>query len=227
MESEKSGLLQLALIETEGHVWRGWSRRWPLILSTAWALVVTGFVGLWWFVGERTSENDFLIRFFDSLVGIGSFSLAGAITIATIYSATRSGHAVKLTEAREASARVEKKKGRINALVGASLEAASYGLWMAEIQRRGLKPWRRFIPESEIQRQFAIVSWRQLSAAAVAASKALEQIRYEDPDLLDLAGDHFDVVVELQQAAFEGDPEYLQTSARRIRESADRLWAAV
>ena len=205
---------------------RVWWHQWWLRLSIlVLAIVVWVLLSLWWFVGERSdSDGSNLISFFDSLVGIASVFLGGAVTIATAYSAGRVADTVALTREREEADRIERKKGRVEALVGASLEAATYGLWMAEIQRRGLKTWRRFIPESEVQRQFAIVSWRQLSAATVAASKALERLRYEHPDLAALAGGHFDLVVELQQAAFEGDSEYLHASAQKIRESADKLW---
>lgn len=205
-----------------------WGRWWAVLVSTGWIFVVTGFLGLWWFVGGKTtSEDGVLITFLDSLVGIGSFALAGAVAIATIYSATRVAQGVRLAQEREATQELNQKRGRLEALIGASLEVGAYGASMGEIQRRGLRTWRRFLPEPVAQRELAVSSWRQLSSGAVAASKALERIRYEDPDLLDLAGRHYDLVVELQQAAFDGDLQRLEDCAARIRASADELWAAI
>lgn len=143
-------------------------------------------MSFWWFVGERTQTGEeTLIRFFDSLVGIASIFLAGAVTIATCYSASRAARAVELAQESQAAERAEKKKGRVDALVAASLEVGAYGAWMAQVQHRGLKTWRRLLPEPVVQRELGIASWRRLSSAAVAASKALERFRYEDPDVAD------------------------------------------
>lgn len=208
---------------------RQWWSTWWLPLSVFMLLAVVGFLfNFWWLVGQQTdSDGDALIRFFDSLVGIAAVFFGGSVTIATIYSATRSARAVKMAEERAQADRLAGKKGRLDALIGASLEVGAYGAWMAEIQFRSRKVSNRLFPEPMTQRELVLASWRQLSAAAVAASKALERIRYEDPDVFELAGRHYDLVTELQQAAFEGEPDRLQEQAANIRTSADELWAGI
>lgn len=208
---------------------RAWWRDWWLRLSILFLFAQVGFLlNMWWFVGERTaSGEDALIRFFDSLVGIASVFLAGAVTIATCYSASRAARALDLTEDLQAAERTSERKGRINALVGAGLEVAAYGAWMAELQDEGRKISHRLLPEPVAQRELVIASWRQLSDSAVAASKALERIRYDDPDLFHLGGFHYDLVLDLQRAAFAGDSDTLQNRAADIRSSADALWSAI
>ncbi len=88
--------------------------------------------------------------------------------------------------------------------MGAGLEVAAYGAWMAELQDEGRKISHRLLPEPVAQRELVIASWRQLSDSAVAASKALERIRYDDPDLFDLGDFHYDLVLDLQRARLRG-----------------------
>lgn len=208
---------------------KGWWRDWWLRVSILLLLAVVGLLlSLWWFVGERTGTGgDVLLRFFDSLVGIAAVCFGGAVTIATIYSATRVARGVALTEQRECAERLERRKARLEALVGATLEAGWYAGSIAELQHRGLKRWRRLVPESVAEREFTLAAWRHVSSAGVSASKALERIRFEDPDIAAVAGEHYDLLLNLQALAFEGRIEDLQEQAERIRVSADALWRAV
>lgn len=206
-----------------------WWQRWWLRLSIGVLLAgVWLLLGLWWFVGKRAAaDGPTLISFLDSLVGIGSIALAGSVTIATAYSASLVARTVRMSEDRHSDERSERRMGRVEALVGASLEAGAHASWLAEVQKRGMSPWGRWIPQPAVEREVVLSSWRQLTDAAVAASKALERIRYDHPDLAELAGKHFDLVVELQRIAGRGDADALQAHAARIRGSADSLWDTV
>ena len=205
--------------------WRAWWLRLSIFLLLA---VVALLLNLWWFVGTRTGTGGAtLIVFFDSLVGIGSVFLGGAVTIATAYSASRAARAVELTEERRLIEEDAQKRGRVDALIAASLEAGAYAGWTAHLQQRGLMTWRRFLPEPVAQRKLTLESWRQLSSAVVSASKALERIRYEDPELADRAASHYALVADLHESALKGKIEELNLQGARIRESADELWKAV
>ncbi len=101
------------LVEGGRFAVRGWWRDWWLRLSILFLFAQVGFLlNMWWFVGERTaSGEDALIRFFDSLVGIASVFLAGAVTIATCYSASRAARALDLTQDLQAAERTSERRG--------------------------------------------------------------------------------------------------------------------
>lgn len=163
----------------------------------------------------------------DGWISFSQILLAAVIAWATVFYARRTKDMVDLMVQREAAAESEARIARVEALAGASLEAAGYGGWMVEAQHRGLHTWRKFLPEPAAQTEIVLVAWRQLSAAVIAAARALERIRYNDSDLAKPAADHFALVVQLQLRASEGRVEEMSGLVERIRSSADELWQRV
>ncbi len=159
------------------------------------------------------------------LVGVAQVFLAFVVAVATLYHVRRNSEMVDLMRNQDQDDIAKERRARVDALIGASFEVAGYAGWMAESQRSGLKTWRKWVPEPIAQREILVVCWRQLSASTISVSKALERIRFEDGDLAELAGHHFDLVLELQQSAAQGDVDHIEVQVAEIRRSADALWA--
>lgn len=126
-------------------------------------------------------------------------------------------------ERKERQQRQAERVGRAQVFAGLCVEAAGYAGVIVEIQRRGLKTWHKFVPEPVVTREFLLQAVPQLNSAVTAVSKALEQLRFSEPDLEEPAGALFDAVMDVYSHSLAGDATEIEVIAARIRQLADDL----
>ena len=203
-------------------VWTG--RRWLLFFAVALvgAVWVLGNMS-WDLAGKPVEGTEALLAQLQGLLTTAEFALAAAVGLGVLYQAQQTGRTVRLMEHKEKQQRLRERRGAAQAFAGICIEAAGYAGMIAEVQRRGLKTWRRYLPEDEATRQFLFQAFPQLNTALAAASKGLEQLRFSEPDLDAEAGALFDAVMEIYNYSTSGNTEEIEPAAQRIRQLADDL----
>lgn len=203
----------------------GWlTRRWIWIVAVVagtW-VVLLGLLA-WRFAGRPVKGTEGLIAQLDILVGVSQVGLALMVALATIHHARVASQMFESLRQREADDRRRERIGIVHAYVGSAIEATGYLGAIAQIQRRGLRTWRRWFPESEATRRFLLSGWEQLADSVAHVSKGLERLRYSEPDLVPSAELLFDVVLDLQRKALDGRIDELQEKAARVRQIAPDL----
>lgn len=203
-------------------------RRWIWIIGsmfTLWFLILS--LVAWDIASKPVEGAEGLIAQMGMLIAISQALLGLVVAVSTIYYAKRTGEMVDLMNRRELFERSEKREGAVLALTGSAMEVAGYAGGLAQMQRFGLRWYRRLVRESPAQRDFLVASWKQLSNSVARVTVAVERLRVVAPDLSDPAEELLDSVMETLRLATIGEVGKLQSQAAVIRDKADLLEAPI
>jgi hypothetical protein len=179
-----------------------WSSNWIAIVAAVYGIAILFVIAaVWVVIRQEVSHARSLI-------------LQGELLIGGIQATLTRGQAS--TDARE-------RRGAALNLIGTAIECAGYAGWLAGLQHFGLRWYRRVLPESPAQRAFAVAGWKLFAASAASVARALEVVRFEQPDLVPLGEELFDVVMRAFDAVPKGDQKALERSAADLRRLADQL----
>lgn len=193
------------------------------VVAAVW-LIILGLVA-WRFAGERVNDVRGLFDQVDMLVGVSQAGLAFMVALAAIQQARIASRTARLMHVRDEQERMRERLGVVHAYVGSAIEVTAYAGAMAEVQRRGLRTWRRLVFASRTAEQIRLTAWRLITDAVAASAKGLELVRYSEPDLEGPAEELFGVVLTIHDLAMEGRSDMIQAEAERIRDMASELRA--
>lgn len=214
-----------ALGESLAEAWRS---KWFVIVAliAGWLVWILSSV-TWRVVGEPVPDTAGRLAQMQTLIAMFQAAVTTVAVLAAVHSNRTSLTIARDARTREDRALRNERVGRVNDLVGSSLEAAGQAGVLATFQDLGLHSWRRWLPESPAQRDLAVAAWKAFVEAVARASKAVERIRYDDPDLITPAENLFDVVLKMQVVATEGEVARLMDLAREVRSHANQLQSLV
>ena len=113
------------------------------VVAGAW-LIVLGLVA-WRFAGQRVDDVSGLFEQLDMLVGVSQAGLAFMVALAAIQQARIAGRSTRLMQVRDEQERARERAGVVHAYVGSAIEVAAYAATVSEVQRTGLRTWRRLL----------------------------------------------------------------------------------
>ena len=200
-------------------VW--WRSDWIWVAGLLLAAPV--FVVAWvaWQLAQKpVVGTEGLILQEQMLIAVVQSLLAYAVAMSALSS-------VRLAQRANAEEKRRQRRALCSALVGSAIECLHHAGSVANLQGMNLRWPGKHLPDTKAQASFAVKGWQLMSVSAAAASKNVEQMRYEEPDLLLLALDLFDEIGLAVESATHGRTDEVLDIARKVRQKANRLHTAV
>ncbi|HEV2756165.1 MAG TPA: hypothetical protein VG318_10385 [Actinomycetota bacterium] len=206
-----------------------WSDAWVKILGVVLAAVLYVVLRVAWkMLGLPASGTGEVLTQMQMLIAALQAGFAYVLAMTAMHASKMNTASVRQARQRDLEDDRRHRAGLAYALSGAAIDAAASGTALARVQQSGLRPWRRWLPQSTARREFTLATWRELVAAVSSASKALERLRYEgDPRLIDPGQRLFHVVVEILELASAGKHKDVEELAGTVRELGNELLDAL
>lgn len=215
-----------------GQVSRGWLTSLGRWFRDWWIWILGISVGLWvalqmivvWRIGSKpVLGTEGLISQMDMVIGSTQMILAFVVAIAAMNSTRHASRMAMLAIEQDTQTKIRERTHAIDAAIGFAYESAAYAGSLAELQRVGLKWYRRWLPDSRAQLEFSVSISRQLMESVAAAVKAADRLRYSFPDLAPQAVVLSEAVDECLRLSSRGEAEGLLSQAATIRDVAEEL----
>ncbi|HEX2051195.1 MAG TPA: hypothetical protein VHJ34_11285 [Actinomycetota bacterium] len=201
------------------------SHEWLWLIGVALALPASFLVvAAWALAGRPVRGTEGLLGQLGALVTTAQFVLGCVLAVTAMYQARQNAETARRTQERDVAERRRERIGIVHAFVGSAIEGVGHASSFAALQHEGLRKW---IPQSRAQQEFVYREWERLREAGAAVAKALERIRYSEPDLVPQAEALFDEVMNIHDAAIRGQVDAVQDSAHHVRDALGELRAAV
>jgi hypothetical protein len=176
---------------------------------------------LGWLAYTRTVEGS---AEFLQAIGVVITAIQAILSTVIAFTALRAvaatNESIRMAKNERYEDSQRRRQDAVSRLIGATHEVVAFAAPLTEVQELGLRHLRI---GSRSEETIRIATWLRLIEAIAATSRAFTELKFAAPDLIEPAGQLFDLVLEFESSASEGRLDELGTQAARMHELGTQL----